>query len=223
MDLSLFGGFWAGFVSFISPCVLPMIPVYLMYLTGAMDVDEIGSNWKKTLVRSVAFVLGFTVVFVALGMTATALGSFMRNNKLLLQRIGGVVIILFGLAMFGLFKLPQIGGNRRMKDAGGFWSSFLMGMVFVFGMGPCAAPILGSIMMLAATKATVWKAAALLLSYSIGLGVPFILAGFFAPALMRGLKKYEKVIKIMPKIAGAILIIFGGFMLFDKLGLLFGL
>ena len=85
MDLSLFGGFWAGFVSFISPCVLPMIPVYLMYLTGAMDVDEIGSNWKKTLVRSVAFVLGFTVVFVALGMTATALGSFMRNNKLLLQ------------------------------------------------------------------------------------------------------------------------------------------
>lgn len=220
MELDFISVFFAGLASFITPCVLPMIPVYLMYLTGAMDVDSINDDWKKTLNRSLAFVLGFTIVFVLLGLTATAFGKILFRNKNLLRQLGSVLIIVFGLSMLDIIRLPQFGEGKRMKDSTGFISSMLMGMAFSIGWTPCFGPVLGAVLLVASNQATILRGGLLLLAYSIGLGVPFVLSGFFATKLMKWINKYSNVIKIMPKIAGVILIIFGVLMFFNKLAFL---
>lgn len=220
MELDFISVFLAGLASFITPCVLPMIPVYLMYLTGAMDVESIGENWKKTLSRSLAFVFGFTIVFVLLGLTATAFGKILFRNKDILRKIGSIIIIVFGLSMLGVIRLPQFGEGKRMKDSTGIFSSLLMGMAFSIGWSPCFGPVLGAVLLVASNQATILKGGLLLLAYSIGLGVPFVLSGFFASKLMKWINKYSGVIKIMPKIAGVIMIVFGMLMFFNKLAFL---
>ncbi len=220
MELDFISVFFAGFASFITPCVLPMIPVYLMYLTGAMDVESIQEDWKKTLSRSLAFVLGFTIVFVLMGLTATAFGRLLFRNREIMRKVGSILIIFFGLAMLGVIRLPQFGEGRRMKDASGFISSVLMGMAFSIGWSPCLGPVLGAVLAYASNQQTMLRGALLLLAYSVGLAVPFVLSGFFAGKIMNWINKFSNVIKFIPKIAGVLLIIFGGLMFFDKLAFL---
>ena len=223
MNISLLSGFLAGLGSFIAPCTLPMIPVYLMYLTGSMDYDSISNDQKKTLIRSVAFVLGFTIVFVALGVSSTAIGRILFMKRDLLRKIGAILIIFFGIAMLGFIKLPNFGGSGKMKDSTGFLSSVLMGMAFSIGFSPCSGPILGGILVLASTKGSIVEGALLLLSYSLGLGIPFIISGFFASSIMNFINKNKKLMNILPKITGVIMIAFGVLMYFNKLAFLSGL
>lgn len=206
--------FIGGLVSFISPCVIPLLPAYLSFLTGLTpeELQRKGSV-SKILVPSLLFVAGFTVVFVALGATASVLGAFMRSYQRVFMIAGGVLVIVFGLFMTGLIKVPWMYGEHRMdlskaKSFGRF-SGFFMGMAFAAGWTPCIGPILGSILTLASTTNSANQGIILLLIYSLGLAVPFLLVallfGFFAPYL-GFISRYSVIIN---RVAGVILIVVG--------------
>lgn len=206
--------FLGGLVSFISPCVIPLLPAYLSFLTG-LTPEELKKRGSmgKILVPSLLFVLGFTVIFVALGATASVLGTFMRSYQRILMLIGGILVVVFGLFMTGLIKVPWMYGEHRMdlsktKSFGRF-SGFFMGMAFAAGWTPCIGPILGSILTLASTTSSANQGIVLLLVYSAGLAVPFLLVallyGYFAPYL-GFITRYSVIIN---RVAGVILIIVG--------------
>lgn len=206
--------FLGGLVSFISPCVIPLLPAYLSFLTG-LTPEELKKrrSMGKILVPSLLFVLGFTVIFVALGATASVLGTFMRSYQRIFMLIGGILVVVFGLFMTGLIKVPWMYGEHRMdlsktKSFGRF-SGFFMGMAFAAGWTPCIGPILGSILTLASTTSSANQGIVLLLVYSAGLAVPFLLVallyGYFAPYL-GFITRYSVIIN---RVAGVILIIVG--------------
>lgn len=214
-DVNIVTGFLAGLASFFTACVLPMVPVYLMYLTGSFGMDELKKNRFKTLSRSIAFVLGFTIVFVLLGMSATALGRFLIRNKAILRKIGAVVIIIFGLVMARVIKLPKMKKRNYLKTQDGFFGALIMGMAFSIGWSPCFGPVVGAILSIAAQKDSVIKGAVLLLSYSIGLGVPFIISGFFAGKIREYFNKHTKALDYISIVSGIVMIIFGILLFFD--------
>jgi cytochrome c-type biogenesis protein len=172
--------FGAGVLTFLSPCVLPLIPGYVAFMTGmtTAELSDDDRRLRAVLVPSLLFVLGFSVVFVALGASASALGSFFASNKLLLQRVAGALVMLLGFFMLGIVRMPWLYGEARfeMHKARRFgpFAALVMGMAFAFGWSPCVGPILGSILMLAANSAEVTRGVALLATYSLGLGVPFV-------------------------------------------------
>ncbi len=184
-QLSFGVAFVAGLVSFLSPCVLPLVPIYLAQLVGQSAYQSISGQENRparfiTFLHAIMFVLGFTIAFVALGATASALGSFLRAHQFQLRQIGGVLLILIGLHLTGLLKLPLLYRQRRFEfhpTRPSYPASLLIGVIFAIGWTPCIGLVLGSVLGLAATAATLRQGVLLLLTYSLGLGVPFLLLG----------------------------------------------
>jgi cytochrome c-type biogenesis protein len=208
----------AGFVSFLAPCVLPLVPGYLSAIS-AVEADRLGESGSSTRVvrASVPFVLGFTAVFVGLGAGAAAIGGSILRNQFLLEQIAGFVLIVFGLVFMGLLPWPErLVGAGLVQGARSRGSRVLLGGAFAVCAAPCIGPVLGSILVLAGNSTTVLQGSVLLLAYSLGLAVPFILAGALftrAMGVFRWLRDHYQVIQIA---SGAILVALGALLFFDK-------
>lgn len=218
-DVSLPIAFGAGFLSFFSPCILPMIPGYIMYITGTNTEEDIANRRIFTLMRTLAFVLGFTIVFVIMGSSATLIGKIFIRNKDIFAKISGLIIIVFGLNMMDILKLRFLNFNMRLtkpKRATSWLSSLLVGMAFAAGWTPCFGPVLASILIYAGGSETISKGILLLLIYSVGMAIPFILTALFINIFDKFLAKTDKFAIYIPKIAGAIMVIFGLLVFFNK-------
>lgn len=224
VEISWIIAFLAGVISFLSPCVLPLIPGYVS-MVSKMSFEELtgGDTEGKTsriLVPSLLFVLGFSFVFVTLGASASFLGTFIHENKVLLLRISGVIIILFGLFSMDLIRIPQLYRERRLNIGGGnlgLFGIFLLGIAFGFGWTPCVGPILASILLYASTAEGAGKGAALLFVYSIGLGLPFILTGLALSKALTAFGWIKRNYGIYKILVGGTLIIVGLLMVTNNL------
>ena len=204
-NISIISAFLAGLLSFFSPCVFPLIPGYISYIANDSN------NKMKIFIRSFGFVIGFSIVFILLGATASFVGNIFIKYKNILMKFGGVIIILFGLQMVGLFNLNFLNKNKRFKlpKSVNWISSILIGMAFGAGWTPCVGPILGSILVFASTKSTIYDGVLLLAFYSLGIGIPFLLTSLLLNQLNKFLSKIESKLNILKRIGGIILIIFG--------------
>lgn len=222
LEIGILSAFVAGILSFISPCVLPLVPVYL----GIMTRNTIYKNEKLkssdrvyAFLNSLLFVLGFSIVFIALGSTAAFFGKLLKNYLSIIGRVGGAVLIVFGLHYVGLFKIPFLNLEKRMQmpstlKTGYLWS-FLFGIIFSFGWVPCVGMILSAILMLAGRMDTFLQGILLLVIYSAGLGLPFILTSIFISFFSNFLKKINRHLNIISIISGIFLIILGIVFLLD--------
>ncbi len=216
--------FLAGLVSFLSPCVLPLVPIYLAQLVGEsvyQSTQEGGSLTARltTLLHAALFVLGFTCAFVALGATASTLGAFLRAHQLILREVGGLLLIIIGLHLAGVFKLPFLYWQKRFEfrpSRPGLAASFLIGLIFAIGWTPCVGLILGSILGLAANAGTLRQGVILLLMYSLGLGLPFLLLGL-------GLNQISQILKRLKPHLGKIEVATGIVMVLAGLAIFFNL
>lgn len=202
--------FLEGIITFISPCILPMLPIYISYFAGG-DYENKGNNYE-TLKNSVGFVLGFTIVFTFLGTVAGTLGNFIREYYNILNIIGGGIIVIFGLNYIGVFKIGFLEKSYKMNvevNPFKFLSALVFGMVFAVGWTPCVGTFLGSALMIAANSQSILKGASMLLVYSIGLGIPFIISGVLIGQLKGTLDFIKKNYKTINLISGMILIIIG--------------
>lgn len=225
-DVSLPMAFGFGFLSFFSPCILPMIPVYIMYITGVSMESELEERRALALKRTFAFVLGFTIVFMIMGTSASLIGRIFIRNKGVFSKISGVLIIFFGLNMAGILKLDFLNIEKKMKAPKKITNSFsstLMGMAFAAGWTPCFGPVLASILVFAGNSDTVLKGSFLLLIYSIGMAIPFILTALFIGIFTKLMNKGERFMKYVPTIGGWLMIIFGLLVFFDKMRYISGL
>ena len=227
-EVSIAIAFIAGIFSFLSPCVLPLVPGYISFLSG-MSLDELGQGAdrkkiiKKAGMASAFFVLGFSVVFVALGASATFIGGFLTRHIEILSKIAGVIIVILGLHMVGIFKIGILNYEKRFnvkRNSSGYLTAFLLGFSFAFGWTPCIGPILAGILALAAVQQTVIKGMFLLFVYSMGLGIPFILTAFGTGAFMGFFKKYKRFIRRGEIAAGVLLIVIGVLIFFGNLNIL---
>ena len=208
--------FLAGLVSFVSPCVLPLVPSYLSFLTGTSLEDlksDINARTKaRVLLHALAFVAGFTVIFVAIGLSASAIGAFFAGNKRFVELFGGAIIVVLGLQMMGIFKIPALMMDKRVHLQGrkpSYWVSFLVGLGFAAGWSPCIGPILSGIILLAASQRTIGEATFLLFAYSMGLAIPFLVT---AAAITQSLGALGRIKRFMPAIeatSGAVLVATG--------------
>jgi cytochrome c-type biogenesis protein len=207
--LLAFGG---GLISFLSPCTLPLLPGYLSYISG-LGVEEVreGENWRTVLAAATLFVLGFALVFVAFGATASYIGSILLPQRVLLGRVAGVLIIAMALAMLGVFNIPMLYSERRFHLGGewGMWSAFPIGIAFGFGWSPCIGPVLTSILALATQEGTAQRGALLLLVYALGLGVPFLLVAVFAGRMFESLAWFKRHFLAINRTGGAVLLFMG--------------
>jgi cytochrome c-type biogenesis protein len=208
--------FSAGLFSFLSPCVLPLFPSYLSFITG-MSVADLSQDLtsaarRRVMIHAVTFVVGFSVVFVALGASFSAAGQLLLEHREWIRRIGGALIIVFGLYIAGLLKIGIFNRTQqyqiREKPAG-YVGSFLVGVTFAIGWTPCVGPILGAILSLAGTAETVGRGIGLLVAYSAGLGVPFLVSAIALGAFLRFFKRYRPFIPIVERGAGLLLIVVG--------------
>jgi len=215
-NIGLLTAFAAGAISFLSPCVLPLVPGYVSYVAGgAIPRDSGGSALALRLPAvglSVCFVLGFSTVFVLLGASATALGQLLLNYRYELNIVGGVIVILFGLFLIGLVRSTWLMREFRFHAAipgGRPFSAYVLGLAFAFGWTPCIGPVLGAILTVSAASATVSGGVALLATYSLGLGVPFLLAALFTDGLMARLKAMGRIGWLLQLAAGVVLVVMG--------------
>jgi len=215
-DVSIFAALIAGLVSFLSPCVLPLVPPYLVYLAGASlerlaDGESPPRARRETVLAAVLFVLGFATVFVALGASASAIGSLIRSWSGPLATIAGFAIIVMGLHFLGLTPIAWLNRQKRMEVAKpvGLWGAYVMGLAFAFGWTPCIGPILAAILAVAASEQTVAKGAGLLALYSIGLGVPFVIAAFAVEPFAAFLTRFKAYLHRVEQVMGALLILTG--------------
>ncbi|KNF07604.1 cytochrome c-type biogenesis protein CcdA [Gottschalkia purinilytica] len=217
--VSLSIAFGAGFLSFFTPCILPLIPVYIMYITGTSMENELDKRKLFALKRTIGFVIGFTIIFMIMGTSATFLGKIFIRNKEVFSKISGVLIVIFGLKMTGIINLKFLNMEKRIKTPKkitNWFSSIIMGMAFAAGWTPCFGPVLASILIYAGGTATVSKGVYLLLVYSIGMAIPFVLTALFINVFSKFVNKAERFIKYIPKISGFIMIIFGILVFFNK-------
>ncbi|WP_105615154.1 cytochrome c biogenesis CcdA family protein [Vallitalea okinawensis] len=220
-DLTLFVVFVEGLLSFLSPCILPLIPVYISYLAGA-TIDEIqhDQSLRRTmLLNSFGFILGISTVFIILGAGASSIGSFFVTYDVLFRKVGAIIIIIFGLFSTGILKINFLNYERRLNvknKSPKFINAFLLGATFSFGWTPCIGPILGSVLLLASTSSTT-EAMFMLLVYSIGMTIPFFLTTLLVGRAMRQFKKVYKYFNTIKIISGVLLIIMGIAMYFDWL------
>ncbi len=203
--------FGAGFISFLTPCVLPIIPGYISYITGK-SLNEIESNKNLVLMKTIIFTLGFSIVFITLGAAASALGNVLLFFTKELRIIAGGVIILFALYFLGIIKINFLSREKKI-DTGNFKDNYffplIVGGAFAFGWTPCIGPILGSIITLSASEATIYKGVLLLTFYSIGLAIPFILSGYYMTIFLNSKKKFSKYYGVVTKGGGTILLVTG--------------
>jgi len=207
--------FLAGLVSFVSPCVLPLVPAYLSLLTGESLEDlkaETAANARaQTLAHAVAFVLGFSVIFIALGLTASAIGGALNANRTLISQIGGVLVVILGLQMMGFLRIPFLMMDKRahlQHDRRSFWTSLIVGMAFAAGWSPCIGPILAGILALASQQHNE-EAAVLLSFYSLGLALPFLITAAAIGAVLPALARVRRYLRAIEFASGAFLIAVG--------------
>jgi len=216
-NITFVGAFVAGLLSFLSPCVLPLIPSFITYITGLSFADLQAEHpthkvRQQTIIHTLLFIAGFTVVFVLLGASATFLGGFMMEHMKILRKIGGVLIILFGIHISGLIPIHFLLGEKRVtvhRKPAGYIGSFLVGLAFAAGWTPCIGPILASILMVAATEETVTHGIMLLLTYSMGLAIPFFLASLAMHQFLIFFNRFKKYIRIFEIVTGVFLVIVG--------------
>jgi len=211
MILKLAFAFGAGFISFLTPCVLPIIPGYISYITGK-NLNEIEQDKRVVLIKTILFSLGFSLVFIILGATASAVGNILLFLTNELRIAAGVVIILFSLQMLGIFNFNFLNQEKRIetqsyKDNYAF--PLLVGAAFAFGWTPCIGPVLGSILALSATEVSIGSGILLLSFYSLGLAIPFVLSGYFMNKFLTTRKGFSKYYGRVTKTGGAILLITG--------------
>lgn len=234
-DISIGLAVLAGLASFLSPCVFSLVPVYVSYLSGRAagvrqtgDANSAATRWI-TFSHGVAFVLGFSAVFIALGLAASTLGGLLYQFRGLLARIGGIIVILFGIHMTGLVRIPILEYDVRPRSSGehkrGYISSFLMGVFFSAGWSPCVGPVLGAILTLALNQANLTRGAVLLAAYSAGLAIPFLISALAIEWVTRVLRGKGKVLHIIEVIMGVVLVIVGVMLILGTFQLLgrFGL
>ena len=219
MGVGLLTAFTAGIVSFLSPCVLPLVPGYVSYIAGQSTDRENGRNARGTLhalALSFIFVLGFSTVFIALGASATMLGQILLRYRFEANLIGGAVVILFGLFMVGLVSIPALQREFRINIdvAGGRpMAAYVLGLAFAFGWTPCIGPVLGAILTVSAVSATASSGVLLLAVYSLGLGLPFLAAAIFADEAFGRIKRLRRVGRGLQIFAGAMMIAMGAAMI----------
>jgi cytochrome c-type biogenesis protein len=215
-NVTIVAALLAGMLSFLSPCVLPLVPPYLVYLTGASlerfaDKEAAPVVRRQTMVAALLFVLGFATVFVAFGASASAIGALLHAYSYVLGKVAGVIIILMGLHFLGVTRIAFLMQERRlaMQKPVGLWGAYLMGLAFAFGWTPCIGPILGAILAIAGSEGTVTRGAGLLAVYSLGLGVPFIIAAFAAEAFAAFLARFRGHLHMVEKAMGGLLVLAG--------------
>jgi len=219
--LELFIAFGAGLISFLSPCVLPLIPGYVSFISGN-TLNEILEKKKIDLLPLIIFSLGFSFVFIIFGATASFLGQILLQNSQILRSIAGVIIIIFSLQLIGVLNIKFLNVEKKFytKKSNNIFFVFIVGMAFGFGWTPCIGPILGSILALASTEETIYKAILLLSFYSLGLAIPFILSGYLMQKFLLFSKNFKRNINLVTKGGGIILLITGILILTNQLQVL---
>ncbi len=214
--VSLLAAFAAGLISFLSPCVIPLVPGYISMISGA-SVDELktGSDTKvfdKVLLHSLLFILGFSIVFISLGASATWLGQTLLSRMSILYKIAGVLIIIFGLHLTGILKIGLFNREKRFQSAGkpaSAGGSLVIGLAFAFGWTPCIGPILATILGVAASRETVWEGIFLLSLYSLGLAVPFLLTSLGINHFLKFYNRFRAHLHQVEVFSGFVLIVLG--------------
>jgi len=204
----------AGVISFLSPCVLPIVPPYLAYMSGVSlsDMSSESAARRKAVIAALFFVMGLSTVFLILGFTASAFGAFFLQNQILFAQISGVVIIVFGLHFLGVFRIPFLDQEARLDagDKGGSsFGAYILGLAFAFGWTPCIGPQLGAILSLAASEASVARGTLLLGIYAAGLGIPFLLAAMFITRAMGFMNRIKRHMKMIERVMGGLLVVVG--------------
>jgi cytochrome c-type biogenesis protein len=215
MEISILAALAGGLISFLSPCVLPLVPPYMTYLAGA-SLDQIEDSddpqlRKRAITTAIVFVLGFTTVFTLLGATASALGQLVRQYMDVFGIIAGVIIILMGLHFLGVFRIAMLYREARFQAGSNvsLWGAYVMGLAFAFGWTPCIGPILAAILAVAGTEQSVARGAFLLMVYSAGMGIPFILAAFAMRPFVNFLKRMKSRFGMVEKAMGGLLVLTG--------------
>ena len=218
IDINVFVAFGAGLVSFLAPCVLPLLPTYIGYVTG-VSMRELKENGyqmyrRKILVTGLIYISGFSIVFVLMGVAASTFGAVLRSNSLLLQRIGGLIIFVLGMEYAGFFHLPFLQKTKQMKlptsiEKFGHLRSFVLGVIFATAWSPCVGAVLGSILALVAANSSVSQGAFLLFIYSLGISIPFMLVSLTLASAPKYLKKITKHIGVITRVSGIVLAIMG--------------
>lgn len=211
INVSVLSAFFAGVASFLSPCVLPLVPVYLAQMSGVSVQAMREANRRGILFHALLFVLGFSVVFVGLGASATAIGRFFLLHQSFLLYLSGIMVILFGLFLLGLLPIPSLYQTKTvpLPRLTGYLGSFGVGFAFALGWTPCIGPILGSILLIASTQKTALEGMALLFVYSIGLGLPFLFASLFFTLFLKVSQRIRPYLIWVERGSGVLLVILG--------------
>ena len=228
-DISYAGALGGGILSFVSPCVLPLVPAYLCFLSGTSleqlsgeEPTEDGAA-RPVVISALLFIFGFSTVFVALGASASAISNLLLEHKLILGQIAGVIIIIFGLHVMGLLRLPFLNREVRLhlrNRSASLLGAYVLGLAFAFGWTPCIGPILATVLSVAARGDSLWYGTTLLTVYAAGLGIPFLLAAFLAAPFLRWMKRMRKHMRQIEIITGGLLILTGILFLFNSFELL---
>ncbi|MDA1081512.1 MAG: sulfite exporter TauE/SafE family protein [Gemmatimonadetes bacterium] len=209
--IGIFIAFTAGLLSFLSPCVLPLVPSYVTFITG-LSVEDVSKTRRTAVTHALLFIAGFTIIFMLLGAGATTLGYVVKSHRVWLARVGGGLIIVFGLYLVGALNIGFLARERRFHLANkpvGYLGSVLVGIAFGAGWSPCIGPILGAILTYTASEADLQRGMLLLFTYSMGLAVPFLVAAFAVEWFLKTFQKYKRYLGYVQKVAGVLLIIVG--------------
>jgi cytochrome c-type biogenesis protein len=227
-NLSLPAVFVAGLISFLSPCVLPLVPGYVSLISG-VGVEELKSQeahlFRKVMLNSAAFIVGFSIVFITLGAISTEVGQFLAQYKSLLARVAGAVIIVFGLHLTGIFQIKALLADTRLhslKGGSSAWGAFVIGFAFAFGWTPCVGPILAVVLGFAAAQDTVWKGIFLLAIYSAGLAVPFLLTSLGIERFLKFYNRFKFHMHAVEVASGVLLIFLGGLLVLGRFTIISG-
>ena len=223
-SIGLTVAFAAGVLSFLSPCVLPLVPSYVSFITG-LTLEELEVRRGTALVHALLFVTGFTIIFVGLGAGATRAGAFLNTQQVWIERVGGALVIVFGLYLLGVIRLGGLGRERRIhlqNKPVGYLGSVLVGLAFGAGWTPCIGPILGGILTFTAVRADLGQGMVLLLAYSLGLAVPFLVAALAVDRFLEWFKAFRRYLPIVTRIAGGLLVFFGALLMTGYFALLAG-
>lgn len=223
-EVNLILAFAAGLLGFLSPCIVPLIPGYLSFISGVslaeMSPEERRQHLGRVLLATSLFILGFSVIFTAMGASASALGDLVLGNRLLLSRIGGAVVIFLGLAVLGVIKVPGLYRERRFQMQHrplGLLGAFPVGMAFGFAWTPCVGPVLTAVLTLAAASKTAASGALLLFAYSLGLGVPFLVTAVLMSAAFDAMGWLRRNARVVTTVSGVFLLVMGTAMVTDLL------
>lgn len=223
-EVSIVVAFTAGIFTFFTPCFFPLIPSYLTFITGLSFNDLLSDATLKStrynlILNTLSFILGFAVIFIILGTSITYLGNLLFNYQDIFKKVGGVIIVLLGLYILGILKISFLQKEFKVHLSQrpiGFLGSFLVGITFAFGWSPCVGPILGSTLIIASTTATLHQGIRLLIFYSLGLAIPFLLVAILLSTFMNYFNKFKKLLPLINKICGAFLVLVGIIIFLDK-------